>query len=74
MHYLLIIAHDGTFAPTERLVTEIRDWATAMEARGVRVHGNPLRPASEAVTVRVREGEARRKHGPFSRSREQIAG
>lgn len=72
LHYLLIIAHDDTFAPTERLVTEIRDWVTAMEARGVRVHGNPLRPASEAVTVQVREGEARRKHGPFSRSREQM--
>lgn len=72
MHYLLIIAHDDTFAPSERLVTEIRDWVAAMEARGVRVHGNPLRPASEAVTVRVREGETRRKHGPFSRSREQM--
>lgn len=72
MHYLPSIAHDDAFAPTERLVTEIRDWVAAMEARGVRVRGNPLRPASEAVTVRVREGEARRKHGPFSRSRQQM--
>jgi len=72
VHYLLIIAHDDTFAPTERLVAEIRDWVVAMEARGVRVYGNPLRPASEAVTVRVRDGEARRTHGPFSRSREQM--
>lgn len=72
VHYLLIIAHDDTFAPTERLVTEIRDWIAAMEARGVRVYGNPLRPAAEAVTVRVRGGETRRTHGPFSRSREQM--
>jgi hypothetical protein len=72
LHYLLIIAHDDTFAPTEGLVAEIRGWIAAMEARGVRVYGNPLRPASEAVTVRVRDGEACRTHGPFSRAREQM--
>lgn len=72
MHYLLIIAHDDAFAPTEQLVAEIFGWIKSMEARGIRVHGNPLRPASEAVTVRVRDGEVSHSPGPFSRSREQM--
>jgi hypothetical protein len=72
MHYLLIIAHDNAFAPTEHLLEEIMDWIKSMETRGIRVQGNPLRPASEAVTVRVREGEVSHSPGPFSRSREQM--
>ncbi|KQV88957.1 YciI family protein [Pelomonas sp. Root1237] len=72
MNYLLIIAHDDGFAPTERLVAEIMDWIKSMEARGIRVQGNPLRPASEAVTVRVRDGRISPSAGPFSRSREQM--
>ena len=72
MHYLLIVAHDASFAPTEHLVAEIMGWIKSMEARGIRIHGNPLRPASEAVTVRVRGGEVSRSSGPFSRSHEQM--
>jgi hypothetical protein len=72
MHYLLIIAHDDTFAPTEHLVGQIMGWIKAMETRGIRIHGNPLRPASEAVTVRARDGGVSHSCGPFSRSREQM--
>ncbi|HJV67532.1 YciI family protein [Ideonella sp.] len=72
MHYLLIIAHDDAFAPTEHLVAGIIGWIKSMEARGIRVQGNPLRPASEAVTVRVRNGEVSHSPGPFSHSREQM--
>lgn len=72
MHYLLIIAHDDEFKPTERLIGSIIDWINTMRARGVRVHGNPLRPASEAFTLRVRDGHVVRMPGPFSRSREQM--
>jgi len=72
MNYLLIIAHDDGFAPTERLIAEIMAWIKSMEARGIRVQGNPLRPASEAVTVRVRDGRIGHSSGPFSRSREQM--
>ncbi len=72
MHYLLIISHDDFFTPTETLFEEIGTWIREMEQRGVRVYGNPLRPAGEAVTVRVREGEVRRSEGPFENSKEKM--
>lgn len=72
MQCLLIIAHDGAFVPTEELVAEIVRWTRNAESRGIRVHGNPLRPAIEATTVRVRDGRVTRSRRPFSRSQEQM--
>ncbi|MCW5672534.1 MAG: transcription initiation protein [Hydrogenophaga sp.] len=72
MHFLLIIAHDDEFKPTEDLIGDIVKWISNMQASGVRVDGNPLRPASEAITLRVREGQVVHTPGPFSRSREQM--
>jgi hypothetical protein len=72
MQFLLIIAHDDAFVPTNALVADIRDWVAEMERRGIRVHGNPLRPPGEAITVRVRNGALERGSGPFSRSKEKI--
>lgn len=72
MQYLLIISHDDAFAPTETLLQEIGVWIGEMEPRGVLVYGNPLRPAGEAVTVRVRGGMTVMKKGPFARSKEKM--
>jgi hypothetical protein len=74
MQYLLIISHDDEFKPTERLVADIRAWIKEMERRGIRLQGNPLRPASEATTVRIRGGKVICENGPFSDSAEQICG
>lgn len=70
--FLLIISHDEAFAPGETLVAEIFDWIADMERRGFRVHGNPLRPPGEAITVRVRKGKVTRKTGPFADSGEKM--
>lgn len=43
-----------------------------MESRGVRVYGNPLRPASDGTTVRVRNGKLLRTNGPFANSEEKM--
>ena len=72
MHYLLIIAHDDLFQPSESLVEAIQRWNSDMQAKGHREGGNPLRPASEATTIRVRNGKAQRSQGPFSDAREQM--
>ena len=73
MKFLLIICHDDSFAPTERLITDIEDWEKRMTPVGIRVSGNPLRPPGDAATVRVREGRTLRIDGPFSDAREQMA-
>ena len=73
MQYLMIICHDDSFAPTETLVTEIVAWDKEMEGRGIRKYGNPLRPPSDAITVRVREGNMVLKNGPFAKSKEKMA-
>ncbi len=72
MRYLLIIAHDDAFLPDEALVPEIRKWNAEMERRAIRVDGNPLRPAREGATVRVRGGRVTRTAGPFSDAAEQM--
>jgi hypothetical protein len=70
MQYLLIICHDDSFRPTETLVVDILGWIKEMESRGIRVYGNPLRPPSEATTVRVRNGNLTRMDGPFANSKD----
>lgn len=72
MQYLLIICHDDNFRPTEKLIAEIHAWTKEMTDRGIRVYGNPLRPAGDATTVRVRNGRLVRKNAPFADSAEKM--
>ena len=72
MQYLLIICHEESFAPTKTLVSEIVAWVKEMEGRGIRKYGNPLRPPSDATTVRVREGNILLTDGPFAESKEKM--
>ena len=72
MQFLLIIAHDDTFTPTEILVSDIQSWVHDMEARGIRKYGNPLRPAHDAKTVRIRHDLLEVVDAPFSNAKEKI--
>ena len=72
MRFLLIISHDDSFRPTDALVADIGRWIREMDLQGVRIHGNPLRPAGEARTVRVRDGRTTVTAGPFAGSREKM--
>jgi hypothetical protein len=74
MQVLLIICHDDDFRPTAKLISDIHVWIKQMSDRGVRVHGNPLRPASDAVTLRMRRGRLQRTNGPFSDAKEKLCG
>jgi hypothetical protein len=49
-------------------------WVREMQERGVRVQGARLRSASDATTVRIREGEVLLSDGPFAETKEQIGG
>jgi hypothetical protein len=72
MLFLLIIAHDESFAPDKQLFADIDAWIATMDSQGVRRGGNPLRPAADAVTVRLRDGATICRPGPFSSAAEQI--
>jgi len=73
MQYLLIICHDENFAPTKTLTRDIIAWNKVMESRGILKYGNPLRPPSDAKTIRVRDGKLIVADGPFSNTSEKMA-
>ena len=49
-------------------------WLDEMIARGIRLDGDRLRPANEATTVRMRDGEVLLVDGPFAETKEAIVG
>lgn len=53
---------------------EVDAWVSEVEAAGIKLYGGRLRPAAEAVTLRIRGGEMLRTDGPFAETKEQIAG
>jgi hypothetical protein len=83
MRYLMLhrIDETATFEPADdpgvpgSAAGQAMDaWVREMEGTGVKKYGGHLRPAGEAVTVRVRGGEVLVSDGPFAETKEQIAG
>lgn len=73
MKYMLLICDDPSADATGTESAE--PWVEEFGARrGLRRHGYRLRPADEATTVRVREGEVLTADGPFAETKEQVAG
>jgi hypothetical protein len=64
----------GELDATDPGEDELEAWVTEMETTGVKLHGGRLRPASEAVVLRIRAGERLLTDGPFAETKEQIAG
>jgi hypothetical protein len=52
----------------------IEQWLADVDDRGKRITGGALRPVGEATTVRVRHGQVLVTDGPFSETKEWIAG
>ena len=77
MQYMLMVC-DGrthTAGPDEIDATpEFVRWTEQVAKLGATRRGILLRPAAEAVTVRVRDGELLVTDGPFAETREQIGG
>ena len=74
MEYMLFIATDTEPEPQDTGGTTIEEWCDEGERRGIRKQGERLRPPADATTVRVRKGELLVTDGPFTESKEWIAG
>jgi hypothetical protein len=72
MKYLMLVCVDEPFPPGANLDPE--PWVEEMESRGIRLTGNRLRMASDATTVRVRDGETLITDGPYAETKEQMGG
>ncbi|HSK33818.1 MAG TPA: YciI family protein, partial [Propionicimonas sp.] len=70
--YLMLVCVDpdaGLDGPDD-----VDPWVTEMDGRGVRLFGEVLRPPEDATQVMVRDGRVVVSDGPFSESKEWIAG
>jgi hypothetical protein len=78
MKYLLMICADEhvELSPDEQATmgTRTESWVEEMDARGIRLQGDRLRPVSDATIVRVRDSEVLVADGPFAETKEQICG
>ncbi len=75
MKYLMLVCTDPAFTPgPDENVPDIDAWVRETDGRGVRLMGSQTRPASDATTVRVRNGEVLLTDGPYAETKEQMAG
>ena len=78
MRYALLVAIDESIELTEedaeRQYAEFMGFQDEMEARGVLIARERLRPTALSTTVRVREEGMVVADGPFAETKEQIAG
>jgi hypothetical protein len=65
---------DGNEAADPEEDQALRAWDAEMISRGILVGGGALRPARQTATLRVRDGELLVTDGPFTETKEQIAG
>jgi hypothetical protein len=49
-------------------------WVDELDAAGIRLDGDELRPYTDARTVRVRDGQTLVVDGPYAETKEVIAG
>ena len=59
---------------TPEVEADLNAWVEEMVGRGILLHGDRLRPASDATTVQVRGGDPLIADGPFAETKEQVAG
>lgn len=79
MQYLFLIGVDADFTPDPNATPDptkmaIEDWGAEVEASGASIFGNRLRPAQDATTIKVRDGELIVTDGPFTEGKDYIAG
>ena len=74
MEYLFFIATDTEPDVEPERPGEVQAWIDEGERRGIRKQGHRLRSTEDATTVRVRSGDLLVTDGPFTESKEWIAG
>ena len=74
MRYMMFVATDPEAEPYDPEADDADSWVAKHDAAGTRVVGDRLRPLEDATTVRRRDGKVLVTDGPFTESREWIAG
>ncbi|MBX3093626.1 MAG: hypothetical protein KF680_03670 [Cryobacterium sp.] len=75
MKYVMFICGDPEATDADSAAAPpISDWFDYMNDRRAYIEGIRLQPPAEATTVRVRHGEVIVSDGPFTESKEWIAG
>jgi hypothetical protein len=74
MQYMMFVATDPEAEAYDAAQDNIQEWIAYVEQSGARVHGDRLRPVEDATLVRVRNGDVLVTDGPFTESKEWIAG
>jgi len=72
--YVMFVATDSTAEPFVPAEDNIDEWFADVVEKGAHVLGDRLRPVEDATTVRVRGGRLVVSDGPFTESKEWIAG
>jgi hypothetical protein len=74
MEFLMFVCTDTEPDTDLKDFPDIEEWVAEGERRGIRKQGDPLAARTEARTIRVRNGETLVTDGPFTESKEWIAG
>lgn len=74
MQYMMFVATDPEAEAYVPEQDNIKEWGADVYGRDKAVMGSRLRPVEDATTVRVRHGEMLITDGPFTESREWVAG
>lgn len=78
MQYMYIHTVDENLVRDDARDAEIQEvldsWLNETMSSGVNLQGSRLRPTSDATTVRVRRDEVTLTDGPFTETKEQVAG
>ena len=74
MQYMMFVATDPEAEAYDAAQDNIEEWLAYVTERGAHLHGDRLRPVEDATLVRMRNGEVLVTDGPFTESKEWIAG
>jgi len=74
MRYILFVCIDPSAEPYRADEDNIEEWVAEMDRRKVRILGSRLQGLADARTVRRRKGKVVVTDGPFTETKEWIAG
>jgi hypothetical protein len=72
--YMLLVCTDPAAGLRQARMESAGSWVSEMDSRGIRLFGSELAQPGAARTVRGREKDANVTDGPFTETKEQIAG
>jgi hypothetical protein len=75
MKYLMMVCVDESKAGHEPGEDDsVEPWVEEMDGKGIRIVGDRIRPQSDWTTVKIRQGELLVSDGPFTETKEYVAG